>query len=195
MPNPDPTPSPLVRRHLRLGWTGLLVFLTLGIALEVLHGFKVSWYLSPDGTQRRLLLTLAHAHGTLLSLVQIALAFTLRAAPIPNGRLANCMSWSMTGGQFVLPLGFLLGGVWLLGGEPGPGIFLVPAGAAALLLGVGIVTLHLVRPHGPMIPSEVLSSPHRPNPTENSTPSDRTASTPAASAPPRSPAGGRRPRS
>ncbi len=27
------------RRHLRFGWWSLLVFLTLGIALESLHGF------------------------------------------------------------------------------------------------------------------------------------------------------------
>ncbi|MBX3747779.1 MAG: hypothetical protein KF833_20925 [Verrucomicrobiae bacterium] len=194
MPTHDATPSPLVRRHLRYGWTGLLTFLTLGIALEVLHGFKVSWYLSPDGTQRRLLLTLAHAHGTLFSLVQIALAFTLRAAPVPSGRLAGCMSWSMTSGQILLPLGFLLGALWLIGGEPGPGIFLVPAGAAALLLGVGIVTLHLFRPHSPMIPAEEHPSPHPPRPTDSSSPSDRTASTPAASASPRSPGSGRRTR-
>ena len=35
----------LSRHHLRFGWWSLLVFLSLGIALETLHGFKIGWYL------------------------------------------------------------------------------------------------------------------------------------------------------
>ena len=62
------------RRHNLIGWWGLLVFLGLGIALETLHGFKIGFYLDPAHQLRRLLWTLAHAHGTLVSVVHIAFA-------------------------------------------------------------------------------------------------------------------------
>ena len=67
---PDPTPTAAdtaaatyLRRHLRFGWWSLLCFLTLGIVLESLHGFKVGWYLDAAHSTRRLMWTLAHAHG------------------------------------------------------------------------------------------------------------------------------------
>ena len=61
-------------RHLasftiRFGWIAMLVFVLLGLALEGLHGFKVAWYLEHE--TRRMMWTLAHAHGVLLSLVVI----------------------------------------------------------------------------------------------------------------------------
>src|SRR5919202_447006 len=37
----------LARRHHLIGWWGLLVFLSLGIGLETLHGFKAGFYLDP----------------------------------------------------------------------------------------------------------------------------------------------------
>ncbi len=70
-----------IRLHLRFGWAALLAFLALGLVLEALHGFKVGWYLDVASSTRRLLFTLAHAHGTLLALVNIAYALTLRASP------------------------------------------------------------------------------------------------------------------
>src|SRR5262245_40711472 len=64
----------LARRHHLIGWCGLLVFLSLGALLETLHGFKIGFYLDPGHKLRRELWTLAHAHGTLLSLVNIGFA-------------------------------------------------------------------------------------------------------------------------
>ena len=32
-------PTVLTKRHLRFGWWALLLFLTLGLGLEALHGF------------------------------------------------------------------------------------------------------------------------------------------------------------
>jgi len=58
--------SKLTSRHLLWGWWGLLVFLSLGIILEALHGFKVGAYLDVGNETRRLMWTLAHAHGTML---------------------------------------------------------------------------------------------------------------------------------
>ena len=74
----------LVRAHLRWGWWSLLVFLTLGAFLETLHGFKAGFYLDASSETRRLLWTLAHAHGALLSLVHLALASFFRAATLYN---------------------------------------------------------------------------------------------------------------
>ena len=43
----------LAARHHLFGWCGLLVFLSLGIGLETLHGFKVGYYLDPAHRLRR----------------------------------------------------------------------------------------------------------------------------------------------
>ena len=59
----------IARRHHLIGWWALLLFLSLGIGLETLHGFKVGAYLDPAHRMRRLMWTLAHAHGTLLAVV------------------------------------------------------------------------------------------------------------------------------
>ncbi len=133
----------LVTRHLRVGWWSLAVFLALGIALEALHGFKIGWYLDVANATRRLLLTLAHVHGTLLALVHLAFAATLSIrAPrvVPRAALASAC---LLGAGVALPAGFLLGGLWPWGGDPGLGILLVPVGAALLLAGVVMVALGL----------------------------------------------------
>jgi uncharacterized membrane protein len=54
----------IARRHHVIGWWALLAFLSLGIVLETLHGFRL--LPRPGYRLRRLLWTLAHAHGTLL---------------------------------------------------------------------------------------------------------------------------------
>src|SRR5690606_35659373 len=71
------TESPLVRRHLLWGWCGLLIFLTLGVVLEAFHAFKEPLYLHVESETRRFLWRLSHAHGALLSLLQIGAAWTL----------------------------------------------------------------------------------------------------------------------
>src|SRR5258708_35994227 len=59
-------------RNLRFGWWSLLVFLSLGAGLEALHGFKIGWYVDVGSETRRLMFTLAHAHGKLPALVNMA---------------------------------------------------------------------------------------------------------------------------
>jgi hypothetical protein len=41
----------------------------------------------------------------------------------------------------LMPAGFLLGGIWAQGGDPGLGAVLIPAGALALVLGVSVVAI------------------------------------------------------
>ena len=87
MAEPDEVRQGTILNQLRWGWTTLLVFLVLGIALEAFHGFKSAFYLDVDVSTRRLMWTLAHAHGALMGVLHLGLAFTLReAAGLPEGR-------------------------------------------------------------------------------------------------------------
>ena len=122
-------------RHLRFGWWSLFAFLSLGVVLETLHGFKIGWYLNVNNEMRRLMFTLAHAHGTLFALVNIATGLTLRT--VKGFELTRTVSLSILWGALMLPLGFFLGGLGINDGDPGIGVFLVPVGALLLLFGVG----------------------------------------------------------
>ncbi|HVU22992.1 MAG TPA: hypothetical protein VHE13_02635 [Opitutus sp.] len=126
--------GPAARRNLVFGWWSLAVFLVLGLGLEGLHGFKLGWYLDVGHEMRRLMLTLAHAHGTLLALVNIAAGLTQRAQPRPV--VTGGASWALIAAGVLLPAGFALGGIVLYDGDPGLGILLVPVGALAALIGV-----------------------------------------------------------
>jgi len=117
----------------------LLVFLSFGLVLETLHGFKVGFYLDVANETRRHLWTLAHAHGTLLALVNIAFGWTVRALPAWHGTPQKLASRSLLGASILMPSGFLLGGVVIYGGDPGLGIFLLPIGAAMLFVAVFLV--------------------------------------------------------
>ena len=121
-------------RHLRFGWWSLFAFLTLGVVLEALHGFKLGWYLDADVEMRRLMFTLAHAHGTLFALVNIAAGVTLRT--VKGFELTRPASLALLWGSVLLPIGFFLGGVVIHDGDPGLGVILVPIGALLVVYGV-----------------------------------------------------------
>lgn len=135
--SPDPAPAELlVDRHLRAGWWGLALFVLLGAALELLHAMKSPVYVDAGRETTRLLLRLAHAHGTLLSTLNIVYALTLRARPRAATPLASA---SLLASLVLLPGGFFVGGIWAHGGDPGLGVLLVPAGAVALLVGAIVI--------------------------------------------------------
>jgi hypothetical protein len=128
--------------NLRFGWWSLLVFLSLGGILETLHGFKIGWYVDVGNEMRRLMFTLAHAHGTALALVNIAAGLTSRAKNLP-ARIS--ISFSLIWAGVLFPLGFFLGGLVTYGGDPGFGIWLVPIAAVLLSYGVARIALDLAR--------------------------------------------------
>jgi hypothetical protein len=130
--------SSLVRRHLVIGWGMLLVFLVLGLVLDALLGFKVAWYVNVGNTTRRLVWTLAHAHGVLLGLVNLGFALTVHLRPFASRR-QTVASACFVGASVLLPGGFLLGGLVIYDGDPGLGIYLTPIGGL-LLLGAVILT-------------------------------------------------------
>ena len=138
------------RRHLRFGWWSLLLFATLGLVLESLHGFKVSAYLDVSNETRRLMWTLAHAHGALLSMVHVLFGLSVRVAPEMGTRNRPLISTCLIGASIVLPGGFFLGGIGSYGGDPGVGVLFVPVGAAALLIALFLLARMAgsVRPAG-----------------------------------------------
>jgi len=128
-------------RNLRFGWWSLLVFLFFGAVLETLHGFKIGWYLNVDNETRRLMFTLAHAHGTLLALVNIAAGLTARM--MEPFSLRPSVSFSLIWAAILLPAGFFLGGIVTYDGDPGLGVWLVPFGAALLFYSIARIALDL----------------------------------------------------
>jgi hypothetical protein len=144
-PPASPTPPPakarfdvetLARKQLRFGWFALLVFLTLGFGLELLHAFKVGAYLDVSKSTRRLMWTLAHAHGTILSLVNIAFGASLHLLPTWEPRVRDFASACLLSATILIPGGFFLGGLYFYAGDPGIGIVLLPVGAIVLFIGV-----------------------------------------------------------
>lgn len=138
-PTPQSAPPAAVRFHFLFAWWSLLCFLSVGIGLEILHAFKIGWYLNEDYEIRRLLWTLGHAHGTLLALVHVAFAVTVHHFPAAILGIRRMASAALVGASILLPGGFLLGGVFVYGGDPGIGVWLVPIGATFLLVGVLLV--------------------------------------------------------
>lgn len=133
----------LVRRHLRFGWIGLLVFATLGTVLETLHAFKSGAYLGVGNETRRLLWTLAHAHGVGLSLVHMGLGATMRAAFATVSARLQRAGTLLSAATVLLPGGFFLGGIGTYDGDPGVGVLVAPIGAALLWIAVLLVALEL----------------------------------------------------
>jgi hypothetical protein len=125
---------------LRFGWW-LLVFLLLGAVLETLQGFKIGWYLDVGNETRRLMFTLAHAHGTLLALVNIAAGLAARI--VERFTLRSSVSFALIWAAILLPSGFFLGGIVIYDGDPGLGVWLVPIGAALLFYSIARIALDL----------------------------------------------------
>lgn len=132
----EPASGKLYTRHLRTGWWLLLFYLSLGMLLELMHGLKLVQYLGPANEVRRLLLTLAHAHGTLLAVVNLVFALFCRELFAGNTRRAELTSRCYIGAAVLIPAGFLFGGLGFHEGDPGAAVLLVPAGAVMLFTAV-----------------------------------------------------------
>jgi hypothetical protein len=124
--------NPQSSKHLRLGWWLILIFLTMGIVLEAFHAFKVFWYLDMSNATRRLMFTLAHTHGTLLGVLNLAFGLSLpHLSDGQSGRLRLAGRYLLLA-SLLIPVGFFLGGLVIYGGDPSLGILLVPVGAICL---------------------------------------------------------------
>lgn len=128
-------PAATVRHHLKVGWWALLLFLTFGIVLEALHAFKIGYYLNTTTQTRRFMWTLAHAHGTLLALINLAFAATVHLLAL-TPRTRKVASILLSSATVLIPAGFFLGGLVFYAGDPGFGILLLPLGSIFLLIAV-----------------------------------------------------------
>ena len=72
-------------RHLRLSVAALAVFLASGIWLEAMIGLRAAGWL--DDPLRREMLRLGHAHGAILAVVNLGLAWAMH-------RLATPPTWA-----------------------------------------------------------------------------------------------------
>jgi hypothetical protein len=126
-----------------VGLAGLLAWLVGGMALEALHALKLSAYL--EDPVRRLMWTLAHAHGTLLSIAAIVLGAVALPRSGASARDQRRSDRLFAAGSVLLPLGFFLGGLRHPEGDPGLGILLVPVGALACAAGLAIPLIALAR--------------------------------------------------
>ena len=134
--------TPEERRHFKIGWWSLLVFVCLGITLEGMLAFRVGWYMDVgDNETHRLMLRLGHAHGALLSVLNIVFAASLARLSLP-ARARALASRCLAAATLLVPGGFLLGGLVTHGADPGLGIILLPAGAVLLLFGIFQVARH-----------------------------------------------------
>jgi hypothetical protein len=102
---------------------------------------KLGYYLDDRNTTRRLMWTLAHTHGTLFSMVHVGFALSVGYLASAGRRGLLLASRCLIGGLILMPLGFFLGGLWLYGGDPGPGVFLVPAGGLFMLVAVTAIVI------------------------------------------------------
>ncbi len=135
----------LARRHVRVGWIGLAAFAALGLSLEGMHALKIDWYLSELTAMRRLMLTLAHAHGTLIAVLHLALGLVL-AGPWADGPAPWLAARLLSAALLLMPAGFLLGGLYVYEGDPGVGVALAPLGGLCLLAALVGLAAHRAAP-------------------------------------------------
>lgn len=128
-------------RHLRLALAVVAAFLAVGLWLEAMYGLRAQGWM--DDTLRREFLRLGHAHGALLGMLNVAIAWALERLSTPQA-WARKIRVASLGGAVLVGLGFIGGGLWHGPTDPGPIALVVPAGALMLL--ASLVALALVRP-------------------------------------------------
>jgi len=116
------------RTLIRQGWASIALWMTLGLLLEGMLGYKIPAYLNDP--QRRELFRLAHAHGTLLGVLLIAGGLCIRGGVIELQRIA---AGALRLGAIMMPVGFAVAGIWHPEGDPGIAIWLVPPGAVLVI--------------------------------------------------------------
>ena len=93
---------------------------------------------------RRLMLRLAHAHGTLFAIINIAFALSIEHFGQWSTRRVDLASRALRMASVLLPGGFFVGGLHIYDGDPGLGIVLAPFGALAMVVAL-VVTVQGAR--------------------------------------------------
>ena len=128
-------------RLLRQGWASIAVWMSIGLLLEGLLGYKIPAYLSDP--QRRELFRLGHTHGTLLGILLVAAALVLER----GARVPQAAPLALRIGAVLMPAGFFVAGIWHAEGDPGLAVWLVPPGALLVIYAAVAFTLaHFKKP-------------------------------------------------
>lgn len=127
-------------RHLRWSLALAALFLALGLWLEAMIGLRAAGWV--DDPLRREFLRLGHAHGGLLALLNLGLAWALIQLDTPEPWARQIRRAALLGALLV-GAGFVAGGLWHGPTDPGPPVLVVPAGALMLL--ASLVAAALVR--------------------------------------------------
>lgn len=113
------------------GWFSLAFWLSAGLFLEGLIGFRAPAYLQ-DPTRRELF-RLAHAHGAILSmlllLVDLYIVKNLIAPP-------PVVIWALRIGVILMPAGFFVGGIWHYERDPNLLVIAAPIGGLLIIFAV-----------------------------------------------------------
>ncbi len=126
--------------HLRCSFVLIASFLAMGLVLEALLGLRSSAWL--DDELRRELLRLGHAHGGMLGILNLGVAWALERLQTPAAWARRVRAASL-GGAVLVGLGFIGGGLWHGPTDPGAMVLVVPAGA--LLLVCSLIAVAVVR--------------------------------------------------
>jgi hypothetical protein len=125
-------------RHLRCSLAATALFLAMGLGLEAMLGLRAQGML--DDPLRRELWRLGHAHGAILGLLNVALAFALERLATPAVWATRIRVAALVG-ALAVAFGFVGGGLWHGPTDPGPLVLAVPAGAILLLSSLGATVL------------------------------------------------------
>ncbi len=112
-------------------WISLAAWMSVGMLLEALIAFRSPAYLQDP--LRRELFRLAHTHGAVLNLVLVIASMYLSNRSLT---LANPARIAFQAGVVLMPLGFLLGGLWHTETDPNMFVFLAPAGGILVIFAV-----------------------------------------------------------
>lgn len=118
------------------GWLSVAIWMAFGLVLEGLLGYKIPAYLQDE--ERRALFRLAHTHGTFLGLALIAAALCGQRFNFSPPRVARI---AFRLGTIIMPLGFLLAGIWHYESDPGLAVWLVPPAALLIIFGAAAFAL------------------------------------------------------
>lgn len=127
--------------HLRAAIALTAMFLASGLWLEAMIGLRAEGWV--DDPLRREFLRLGHAHGGVLALLNVGLAWALERLRTPDAWAGKIRVAAITGGALV-GAGFMLGGLTHGSTDPGLPILAVPAGAMLLLSALAATAI--VRP-------------------------------------------------
>lgn len=122
------------------GMIGIAVWMSFGLLLEGLIAFRIPDYLSDAITRE--MFRLAHAHGTLLSLVLVVVGLAWKAGFVSVAPIAN---WMLRIGSVAMPVGFMLGGIGNSVNDPSPLVFLAPIGGLMLIFGIVVCAVSFKR--------------------------------------------------